>query len=141
MKRMFSKHKLVTFVAGFFLFGLMLTANRAGAQANWIPPAEAQQILLTELGNLDATMSNNAPGTTAHTDALLHAYYYKQIYVYLEEGKQTEVAAKEAVLIFTDSYLVGETLKVADSMMDNNTLGNKQLLTDLLEDAQALLTQ
>lgn len=141
MKRMFAKQKLMTFVAVFFLFGLMLTANRSEAQANWMPPAEAQQILLTELGNLDVTMSNNQPGTTEHTDALLHTFYYKEIFVQLEGGKSTEQAAKEAVQIFTDSFLVGQNLKPADSMMDNATLGTKQLLSDLLEDAQALLTQ
>ena len=141
MKRIFAKLKLMSFLTGFFLFGLMLTANRSAAQANWMPPAEAQQVLLTELDDLNVIMANNGTGTPVHIDALLHAYYYKEIYTRLDEGKTTEDAAKNALSIFTDSYLVGQTLKAADSMTDNQTLGTKTLLDTLFNDAVALLTQ
>jgi hypothetical protein len=101
MKRTFANQSLMSLVAGFFLFGiLMLTANRSEAQTNWMQPAQAQQAIKTEMGNLRNIVAANPPASASYNDAMIHAYYYKAIYARLEEGMTVPDAVNSSLSIF-----------------------------------------
>lgn len=103
MKRMFAKQSLMSLVAGFFLFGLMLTANRSEAQGVWKQPADAQQALATAIKTqLYPTMAANPPGSAQYIDAAMHAYYYKAIHARIDEGMTVADAVTKSLNIFPE---------------------------------------
>lgn len=108
MKRMFAKQSLMSLVAGFFFFGLMLTANRSEAQGIWKQPADAQQALATAIKTqLYPTMASNAPGSAQYIDAAMHVYYYKAIHANINEGMSVEDAVTKSLNIFPEKTGAG----------------------------------
>lgn len=100
---MFAKQSLMSLVAGFFLFGLMLTANRSEAQGVWKQPADAQQALATAIKTqLYPTMASNAPGSAQYIDAAMHVYYYKAIHTRINEGMSVADAVSQSLNIFPE---------------------------------------
>ena len=140
MKRTFANQSLMSLVAGFFLFGiLMLTANRSEAQTNWKQPADAQLAIKTALGNLRNDVAANPPGSAAYNDAMIHAYYYKAIYVHVDEGMTVADAVKSSLEIFP----IGGNQSFNVVAMPNgiNVPVDKTKRAALLLDATALLKQ
>ena len=76
MKRTFAKQGLLSLVAGFFLFGfLLLSANRAEAQASWMQPDQAKQVLLSEVNTITGDLQALTTGTPDYKDKLAHVIY------------------------------------------------------------------
>lgn len=134
MKRTFAKQRLMTFLASFFLFGvLLLTANRAVAQgSNWMQSDQAKTVLINEVSTIGATLS----GLTgqALNDAKSHLYYYKEIYARIDSGMSTEEAALSGLSIFNTG---------ASSFRTNDTTSDvtvtKAFKSQLYNDASNLL--
>ena len=143
MKRTFAKQSLMSLVAGFFLFGMLLTANRSEAQTNWMQPAEAQQVLISQLNNLRNDIANNPPGSGAHTNALIHAYYYKGIFVRLDEGMTTEASVMDALTIFPETLTSPNSkgFSRANAAPDVPFALGKAAKGNLYNEAEALLKQ
>ena len=141
MKRTFAKQGLMSLMAGFFLFGmLLLTATRSEAQTNWMQPDQAQLVLVSKLGNLATDINSLPPGSTPYTDALIHAYYYKGIYNRITEGMTVEQAAVDALRIFPDNIPAAQGLSKANYMQDVPFVVTKAKQGVLYADAQALLS-
>ena len=92
MKGTFAKRGLMSLVAGFFLFGfLLLSAGRAEAQTtNWVGVDEAKVRLEQAVKNQHNVLASNPQDM----NALVHAYYYKEIYVLINDG----VSVQDAVI-------------------------------------------
>jgi len=134
----------MSLVAGFFLFGiLMLTANRSEAQTNWKQPADAQQAIKTALVTLRNDIAVNPPGSAAYNNALIHAYYYKAIYVRLDEGMTTEASVVDALTIFPQTLTSPNTqgFSQANAVPDVPFALDKAAKGNLYNDAEALLKQ
>lgn len=84
MKGTFAKRGLMSLVAGFFLFGfLLLSAGRAEAQTtNWVGVDEAKVRLEQAVKNQNVVLTANPQDM----NALIHAYYYKEIYALINDG-------------------------------------------------------
>ena len=92
MKGTFAKRGLMSLVAGFFLFGfLLLSAGRAEAQTtNWVGVDEAKVRLEQAVKNQNVVLTANPQDM----NALIHAYYYKEIYALINDG----ISVPEAVV-------------------------------------------
>ena len=92
MKGTFAKRGLMSLVAGFFLFGfLLLSAGRVEAQTtNWVGVDEAKVRLEQAVKNQNVVLTANPQDM----NALIHAYYYKEIYALINDG----ISVPEAVV-------------------------------------------
>lgn len=138
MKRTFAKRSLISLVAGFFLFGLlMLSANRTDAQTyNWKPAGEAQSTLMTEVSNLHGVLKGQTPGTPAYLNTLTHVYYYKAIYNRLNNGMDVPNAVRNGLEIFVSNVVKAD---VVDAVSDVTVTAQQK--TSLFDEAAALLQQ
>jgi len=82
----------MSLVAGFFLFGfLLLSAGRVEAQTtNWVGVDEAKVRLEQAVKNQNVVLTANPQDM----NALIHAYYYKEIYALINDG----ISVPEAVV-------------------------------------------
>ena len=102
MKRTFAKQGLLSLVAGFFLFGfLLLSANRAEAQASWMQPDQAKQVLLSEVNTITGDLQALTPGMPDYKDKLAHVIYYRTIYNNIQGGLTVENSTTEALTVFS----------------------------------------
>mgnify|MGYP000735855232 CR=1 FL=1 len=105
MKRTFAQRSLMSLVAGFFLFGmLLLTANRASAQSTmgdpntWKTSDAAQLVLEQEIVNLyNNVLPGLTPGSVAHNNKLAKAYYYRMIRRQVSQGMEVAVSVNNAL--------------------------------------------
>lgn len=105
MKRTFAQRSLMSLVAGFFLFGmLLLSANRASAQSTmgdpntWKTSDAAQLVLEQEIVNLyNNVLPNLTPGSTAHNSKLAKAYYYRMMRRQITQGMEVAVSVNNAL--------------------------------------------
>ena len=143
MKKTLAKQSLLSLVAGFFLFGLMLlSANRAGAQDinhNWMQSDNAQQVLKAEVGNLSSNLGLLQPGSPAYNDVLSHIYLYKEVYRDLvNNGTDVRQAVENGVGYMHSFDPSGNTSVVAPQPAEITV--NATLLTTLQADITDLLT-
>jgi len=127
MKRTFAKRSFMRFLMGFFLFGVLaFSANRASAQS-WVSPAEALIRLDNAIQTQKGLVGSNNPGTTAYENAVLHAVFYSNIIVGINDGMLVGPAVDSALTKAVDS---STTLA--------NPMGKAQLQA-LYNDAASLL--
>lgn len=140
MKRTFAKRGLMSLVAGFFLFGvLLLTAGRAeaqtvGTQYEWKGVDEARQALEQEVINLANQLSTMQPGTTNYNNKLAHALYYRVIRQQINQGSPVVSAVDSALDVVSgnsNASQAGEPNRFSDITVDNAL--RQQLKSDAID--------
>lgn len=135
MKKMFAKQGLMSLLASFFLFGLMMFGtNSADAQKlnyNWKQSDQAQ----TALGTAVRDLHDLLPGLTGNAlnNTKAKVYYYKEMIHMIQDGTVVPLAVINGLSIFNTP---GSKVDApTDVVVDNN------LRTILQNDATTLLTQ
>ncbi|MCC6460171.1 MAG: hypothetical protein IT260_06855 [Saprospiraceae bacterium] len=134
MKRTFAKQGLMPFMAGLFLFGVMLlTTGSVTAQSlNWKQSDAAKVVLLTAIDGFKADL--NQPAGPVLNNAKAHVYYYKTIYSKIDSGLTTEEAVNAGFDFLTSSQTALNGPSNLDVTVD-------KAMRDLLrDDAVSLLT-
>lgn len=144
MKRTFVKRGLMSLVAGFFLFGvLMLTAVSAQAQSGatpytWKGSDQAVLDLEQEVASLYNQLSSLQPGSANYNNKLAHALYYRVIRREVNQGSYVSVAVNTALDIVTNN---AGTFSPADgSDMFNDITVDAALRQQMKNNAINLLT-
>ncbi len=131
MKRTFAKRGMMPLLVGFFLFGvLMLTAGKASAQTyNWMQPAQAVPVLLTEAENQKVVVNANTPGTPAYENAMVHVLFYHGIINEIDGGNGVGGAVQAAFdKLTTGSSVYSVSLsKSAKQALFNDAVGKLTL--------------
>ncbi|TNE60303.1 MAG: hypothetical protein EP344_07630, partial [Bacteroidetes bacterium] len=93
MKSTSTKRGILPLLSGFFLVGfLLLTGTRAEAQDlnNWLQSDQAKSTLEVEIKAIHADLPNLAGAQL--NEAKAHVYYYKSIYLRLNDGEPVATA-------------------------------------------------
>lgn len=137
----FAKLSLKSLMAGFFLFGFLLTAKSVGAQSlNWMQPDQAELVLVNQIGVQYGILEQSTPGTPQHKDALTHFLYYRVVHSKIMDGSSVPNAVADGLRIF-DGNLSSTGPKTVEPL---DELGNialtKTEIDDLYNDGVDLLT-
>lgn len=143
MKRTFAKRGLMSLVAGFFLFGvLMLTASRAEAQTagtpyTWMGSDEARQELEVAVVDLYNQLALLQPGTPNYNTKLAHAYYYRVIRQQITQGTAVIIAVDSALEIVSGG---SDGIKPYDTSVFDDVTIDAALKQQMKNNAVNLLT-
>ena len=144
MKRTFAKQGLMSFVAGLFLFGVLLfTAGRAEAQTvttqyDWMGTDQARVELEQEVTNLYNQLASLQPGTSSYNNKLAHAYYYRMIRRQISQGSSVVTAVDNALEVISGN--TNGASQAGDSSSFSDISVDSSLKQQLKNDAIDLLT-
>lgn len=104
MKRTFATQGTSLIALFVLLFGLLLTANTAGAQnlngssssTNWKAKSEVVAIAKAQV-EFWHQQGPFGPGTSAYNNQVRHAAYYKEIFASLERGQTVPEAVESSL--------------------------------------------